>query len=445
MRFHDRPARSESRHVLGFGMENRTTMQGLRRYRVGLALVVLAVVLGVLVLYRLKDQQARAVQRPRGDTLVGVVTPARRDLEIRFAATADIQANQQAAIFSKVSGYIRRIHVDRGDFVKEGQLLAEIDDQELQAQLEQARAGLLTGQASHQMARSTLDGNRANLENQRANLVKARAVADNDVRQADRMRSLFERGLVSATDWENARTTGESSRAQVQSAEAQLRVADAQIVTYRAQLALAQTNLANTRLMAPFAGYISQRNLDAGAAVSAGSSGTNTSSLGILMVQDIRSVKVQVEVPERQIARVIPGIPVRLAVDPYTGAVFRGVVSRVVHALDPRSRTMGVEVDIPNPEGKLKPGMFARVDIVVDQRPGALAIPVEAVRIGEGRPSVVTVKGGAAEFTPVELGVTDGGWVEVTKGLGDKDSVVLQGKDLVKVGQKVKAVPATGS
>lgn len=433
-------------------------MQSLRRYRVGLALVVLAVVLGVLVFYRLKDQQARAVQRPRGDALVGVVTPTRRDLEVRFAATADIQANQQAAIFSKVSGYIRRIHVDRGDFVKEGQLLAEIDDQELQAQVEQGQAGLLTGEASHQMSRSTLDGNRANLENQRANLVKARAVADNDVRQADRMKSLFERGLVSATDWENARTTAESSRAQVQSAEAQLRVAEAQIATsesqvrlaeaqigtYRAQLGLAQTNLANTRLVAPFAGYISQRNLDAGAAVSAGSSGTNTSSLGILMVQDIRTVKVQVEVPERQIARVVPGIPVRLAVDPYTGEVFTGVVSRVVHALDPRSRTMGVEVDIPNPEGKLKPGMFARVDIVVAKRPGALAIPVEAIRLGDGQPSVVTVKGGAAEFTRIELGVADGGWVEVTKGLGEKDAVVLQGKDLVKAGQKVKAVPATG-
>jgi len=152
-------------------------MQGLRRYRVGLALVVLAVVLGFLVFYRLKDQQARAVQRPRGDTLVGVILPTRRDLEVRFATTADIQASQQAAVFSKVSGYIRRVHADRGDFVKEGQLLAEIDDQELQAQVEQARAGLLTGQASHQMARSTLDRNRANLENQRANLVKARAVA----------------------------------------------------------------------------------------------------------------------------------------------------------------------------------------------------------------------------------------------------------------------------
>jgi RND family efflux transporter MFP subunit len=433
-------------------------MHALRRYRVGVALVVLAVVLGILVFYRLKDQQARAVQRPRGDTLVGVVTPARKDLEIRFGTTADILANQQAAIFSKVSGYIRRIHVDRGDFVREGQLLVEIDDQELQAQLQHARAGLLTGQASHQMARSTLDGNRANLENQRANLLKARAVADNDARQADRMKALFERGLVSATDWENARTTAEASRAQLQASEAQLRVAESQILaaesqvrlaeaqieTYRAALDLAQSNLANTRLMAPFAGYVSQRNLDAGAAVSAGSSGTNTSSLGILVVQDIRSVKVQVEVPERQIARVVAGVPVRLSVDPYTGQQFRGTVTRIVHALDPRSRTMGVEVDIPNGDGRLKPGMFARVELVVDRRPATLALPVEALRVGDGKPSVVVVRGGAAEFVSVELGITDGGWVEITKGVGEQDSVIVQGKDLVKAGQKVQAVPATG-
>jgi membrane fusion protein, multidrug efflux system len=433
-------------------------MHALRRYRVGVALVVLAVVLGILVFYRLKDQQARAVQRPRGDTLVGVVTPARKDLEIRFGTTADILANQQAAIFSKVSGYIRRIHVDRGDFVREGQLLVEIDDQELQAQLQHARAGRLTGQASHQMARSTLDGNRANLENQRANLLKARAVADNDARQADRMKALFERGLVSATDWENARTTAEASRAQLQASEAQLRVAESQILaaesqvrlaeaqieTYRAALDLAQSNLANTRLMAPFAGYVSQRNLDAGAAVSAGSSGTNTSSLGILVVQDIRSVKVQVEVPERQIARVVAGVPVRLSVDPYTGQQFRGTVTRIVHALDPRSRTMGVEVDIPNGDGRLKPGMFARVELVVDRRPATLALPVEALRVGDGKPSVVVVRGGAAEFVSVELGVTDGGWVEITKGVGEQDSVIVQGKDLVKAGQKVQAVPATG-
>jgi multidrug resistance efflux pump len=241
-------------------------MRFLRRARVGLVLLALAAVVTGLAIYRLKAQPARAVTRVRAAVLMGMLAPERRSMEIKAACTADILPAKQAAIFSKVSGYIRRIHVERGDFVRAGQRLVEIDDQELQTQVEQARASLLTGLAS--------------LESLRANLEKARAVAANDARPAECMRTLFERGLVSATDWENARTAAESSRANVQAAEAQLRMAQvqiatsesqvrlaqAQVETHRAALQLAQTNLRHTRLTVPFAGYISQRNLDPGAA-----------------------------------------------------------------------------------------------------------------------------------------------------------------------------------
>jgi len=433
-------------------------MQLLRRYRVRLALLGLLVLMGVLVAYRLKDQQARAVTHARPDVLVGVQAPERRNMEIKLAFTADILPAQQAAIFSKVSGYIRRIHVDRGDFAEAGQVLAEIDDQELQASLEQSRATLLSGQAGLEMARSSLVGQRANLENQRANLTKAGAVAANDARQAERMKTLFERGLVSATDFENARTTAESSRANVQSAEAQLNLADAQIATtesqvrlsqaqlqtYRAALHLAETNLANTRLLAPFSGYVSQRNLDPGAAVSAQSAGTNTASVGILTIQDIQTVKVQIEVPERDIARVKVGSPVQLMVDPYLGETFAGSVARVVHNLDPRTRTMGIEVAIPNPAARLKPGMFARVEVLVETRQRALTIPAEALRLGEAKPSVMVVREGVVEGVLVELGVADARGVEVLEGLSAQDQVILQGKDLVKPKQKVRTVPAAG-
>jgi membrane fusion protein (multidrug efflux system) len=429
----------------------------LRRYRVGLALCGLVVVLAVLVVYRLKDQQARAVTRARPDVVVGVVSPERRTLEVKLAFTADILPANQAALFSKVSGYIRRIHANRGDFVREGQTLVEIDDQELQASLEQARATLLSGQAGLEMARSTVDGNRANIENQRAGLAKARAVADNDGRQAERMRTLFERGLVSATDWDNARTTAESSRANVQAAEAQLRVAESQIITsesqvrlsqaqletQRAALQLAQTNLSNTRLLAPFSGYVAQRNLDPGAAVSAQSAGTNTSSVGILVLQDIATVKVQIEVPERDIARVRVGSPVRIAVDPYGAERLTGKVATVVHNLDPRSRTMGIEVEIPNPDGRLKPGMFARVEVLVETRANALTVPVEALRLGEAKPSVMVVRNGVVEAVPVELGATDARGVEIARGIADTDQVILQGKDLVKPNQRVRTVAAS--
>jgi RND family efflux transporter MFP subunit len=284
-------------------------------------------------------------------------------------------------------------------------------------------------------------------------------VADNDARQAQRLKTLYERGLVSATDYENARTTAESSGASVRAAEAQLRVAEvqvttqesqvrlsqAQVETHRATLQLAQTNLGNTRLTAPFAGWISQRNLDNGASVSAQSAGTSTTSVGILVLQDIETVKLQLEVPERDIARVTVGAPVRITADPYQGQGFTGKVVRVVHSLDPRTRTMGMEVDIPNADRKLKPGMFARAEVLVDTRKGALTVPVEALRVGEARPSVMVVKNGVVEPVVVELGLSDARFVEVRQGLSEQDQVILEGKDLVKPKQKVRTVPAAGS
>jgi RND family efflux transporter MFP subunit len=433
-------------------------MDLLRRYRVGVVIAVLLITAGGFALFWSRAQQARGATRTRPDALVGVVSPQRRDIEVKLSFTADILPVQQAAIFSKVSGYIRKIHVDRGDFVKEGHLLVEIDDQELKASAEQARAALLSSEAGLEVARSTLEGQKANLENQRANLAKARAVAANDTRQAERMKTLFEKGMVAAVDWDNARTNADSSRASTDAAEAQLRLAavqittqesqvrlaQAQVETFRAALSLAQSNLSNTRLLAPFAGYVAQRNLDQGAAVSAQSAGTTSTSVGILLIQDISSVKVQIEVPERDIARVRVGASVRVGADPYKGEIFAGAIARVVHNLDPRSRTMGIEVAIPNPDGRLKPGMFARVDAVVETRKGVIAVPLESLRVGEGPPLVMVVRNGVVEPVQVQLGAADAQGIEVVKGVNEGDQVILQGKDLVRKGQKVRTVPASG-
>src|SRR5215467_11549916 len=309
----------------------RVLMAFLRRNRVGVVIAVLLASVGGFAIFWTRTQQARGATRTRPDPLG--CHDAHERVGTSAGRAADILPIKQAALFSKVSGYIRKIHVERGDLVKEGQLLVEIDDLELRASAEQAQAAYGSAQAGLEVARSTLEGQKANFQNQRANLAKARAVATNDERQAQRMKTLFEKGMVAAVEWDNARTNADSSRASTEAAEAQLRLAEvqittqesqvrlaqAQVETYRAALSLAQTNLGNTRLVAPFAGYISQRNLDQGAAVSAQSSGTTNTSVGILLLQDIGSVKVQVEVPERDIARVKVGAPVRVTADPYKG------------------------------------------------------------------------------------------------------------------------------
>jgi membrane fusion protein (multidrug efflux system) len=234
----------------------------------------------------------------------------------------------------------------------------------------------------------------------------------------------------------------EAARVQIATTDSQVRLAEAQVEQQRSAQRMAQMRLDDTRILAPFSGYISQRNLDVGAAVSNQAAATSNASIGIVTLQEINPVKVQLEVPERDVARVGVGNTVRLTSDAYPGRQFSGKVARIVHALDPRTRTMGLEVDIPNPDDLLKPGMYARVDLLIEVRPDALLVPLEALTGGEGRPTVMIVREGKVALMPVELGPTDGPVVQVTKGLSPDTEVILQGKDLVREGMAVRAVPA---
>jgi RND family efflux transporter MFP subunit len=429
-------------------------MSVLRRHRVAVVLVGLAVVVVILVGHRVKKQQAAAVPRRQVEIVVAVVTPIRKDLDIKLSYTADVQANRQVAIFPKVSGYIRRLGADRGDFVRGGQVLVEIEAQELNAAVEQARAALATAEASLKVAESNLEAARAGLVNQQASLVRARAVASNDTRNAMRLQDLHEQGLISAMDRDNSRTTAESSGAALAAAEAQVAVARSQIVAQESQVALArahvereratlkiaQTNLDNTRVLAPFPGYVSARNLEMGAAVNSQAAGTSNSSVGILVIQDLDVVKAQVEVEERHVALVRVGSVARVALDAYPGKTWEARATRIVHALDPRSRTLGVEMEIPNPGHLIKPGMYARVELVIDRHPGALLVPGEALA-GEGADATVWVvgAGGVVARRTVATGAGEGTFVEVTQGLAGDERVIVEGKELVREGQKVRA------
>jgi RND family efflux transporter MFP subunit len=254
-------------------------------------------------------------------------------------------------------------------------------------------------------------------------------------------------------DRDNSRTNAESSQAALGAAEAQLAVARSQIDTQRSQVVLAQsnvdgaraslkiaqTNLDNTRIVAPFSGYISARNLYPGAAVSSQAAGTSNSSVGILVLQDLAVVKVQVEVQERDISRVHVGSVARVLVDAYPGKIFEARATRIVHALDPRSRTLGVEMEIANREILLKPGMYGRVELVIDRHPGAVLVPNEAIWTEGDVVSVFVVQNGVVGRRPIATGVGDGTLVEVVRGLAGDESVIVEGKELVREGQKVRA------
>jgi membrane fusion protein (multidrug efflux system) len=428
-------------------------MTFLRRHRVLVVLLALGVLVTVLVAQRIRKQQAAAVPRRQIEIVVGVTKPIRKDLDVKLAYTADVLPYQQVAIFSKVSGYIKRLGADLGDSVKEGQLLVEIEAPELSAAVELARSAVATAEANLNVAESNLEAARANAANQEANLVRARAVYNNDARNAARLEDLHRRGLISAMDRDNSQTNAESSQAALGAAEAQLAAAKSQIETQRSQVVLArsnvdgaraslkiaQTNLDNTRILAPFAGFISARNLYPGAAVSSQQAGTSTTSVGVLVLQDTAIVKVQLEVQERHISQVRVGSVARVFVDAYPDRLFEGRATRIVHALDPRTRTLGVEMEIANKDQLLKPGMYARVELIIDRHPGALLIQGEAISNESDVPVVYVVTNGVVGKRPIATGVGEGTLVEVAKGLQGDELVIVEGKELVRDGQKVRA------
>jgi len=128
--------------------------------------------------------------------------------------------------------------------------------------------------------------------------------------------------------------------------------------------------------------------------------------------------------------------------DAYPDRTFEAKATRIVHALDPRSRTLGFEMEIKNPDHLLKPGMYARVELVIDHHPGAILVPGEAITMENDVPVVTLVQNGVVSRRTVTTGVAQGTLVEVTKGLGGGESLVVEGKELVREGQKVRAEPA---
>ncbi|MDB4969205.1 MAG: putative Acriflavine resistance protein acrA [Myxococcales bacterium] len=363
-----------------------------------LALLVAAVVVGVVSGCGAKSD----APKKRPPPLVTVTTPEVRDVPILLTYTVDIRPVEQADLQSKVQGYVEKIYVDRGDAVKKGQLLAEIRPSDLPQLLGQARENVGQTEASFRLAGEN----------------------------ARRARELFQRGMV--------------SRADLDQAEAQLQIAESARGSARAGMGVVSTRLSETRLVAPFSGWVSERKLDQGSLVQPGPQNST-----ILTVVRIDQVRVFVSVLEAQAPLVRRGQPATVTVDAVPGKLFQGTVTRVPPSLDTNTRTLTCEIVIPNPDGTLKPGMYGRAALTVDTHPRGVVLPVEAVVAEEAERSVFIVdqikpaadgKGpatGIAHRVLVQTGFDGGEWLEITKGLTGTESVIVAGVDLAADGMPV--------
>jgi RND family efflux transporter MFP subunit len=225
---------------------------------------------------------------------------------------------------------------------------------------------------------------------------------------------------------------------QVNVAAAQVSAARMQSEGSHSALSAAEALAGYTRLSAPFDGVVTERLADPGGFVQ--NAGTNQAAAKpVLKVVRDQVLRVLVPVPEASIPKVRIGQAAAVAVDAFPKEVFRGTVSRFAGALDPRSRTMLTEVDLPNPERRLKPGMYARVTLNLEIHHNALSVPSETVMGPEDKRFVYTVVNGHAHRTPVMVGVDDAKMVEITSGLTPGAQVVLVGRDTLVDGAAVKA------
>jgi RND family efflux transporter MFP subunit len=303
---------------------------------------------------------------------------------------------QQATLYARVSGYLERRLVDIGDEVEAGQLLAVISAPELDQQLAQAQADLVRAKADLEFARSSLERFEA---------------ADRD-------------GAVAKEDLDQRRNA-------VHTAEASVHASAATVQGLTVQQRF-------ERVTAPFKGRVTQRNVDVGALITSGS-GSTTTPLFTLAQNDV--LRVYVNVPQPFVDELQVGQAVRVLVRSLPNRPFDGTVARSAGSLDPSTRTMLTEVDIPNAEGLLKPGMYVQVSFQAERVGPRWRVPANAVMFdAEGTRLGIVDPDGTLHFRPVVLGRDFGGEIEVASGISGDEQVVTTPSAALVDGQRVEPV-----
>ena len=203
-----------------------------------------------------------------------------------------------------------------------------------------------------------------------------------------------------------------------------------------------ETLLGFTKIVAPFAGVVTKRWADVGALIPAVTGNSSPQSAAVLTLMDFSKVRVEVFVPESEAPLLKPGLAAEVKVDELTGKSFSGQVTRIAWSLDETTKTMAVEIELANPDGVLRPGMFATAKIAVSQKPDALLLPLDALVVEKAKTSVFTLVDGKATKVPVKVGFEDGKSFEVLEGVSAEAPVIVTGKLPLADGQPVNRAEA---
>ena len=331
------------------------------------------------------------------DLATVVSKPVSRTVELPGELTPFLSVSLHA----KVAGYVERVLVDRGSVVKQGDLLVELNAPEVTARIAEAESRAQAAQSERAQAEAQLAGAQSTYDRLKKAADTAGAIAGNELIQAEK---------------------------QVEAAEALVRARVEGVRSAQATVQAEKDLQAYLKIAAPFAGVVTDRLVHPGALVGPGSDSA------LLVIQQIAHLRLVVAVPEEDVGGIQRGGAVAFHVPAYPDRMYSGTVARSAHALDPKTRTMSVELDVVNRDESLAPGMYPRVSWPVRRGRPALYVPKSSVVSTTERTFVIRDQGGKAQWVDVQAGASDGDWIEVRGNLRAGDKVVRRATDELRDG-----------
>jgi membrane fusion protein, multidrug efflux system len=344
---------------------------------------------------------ARAATAPGIDLATVISKPVSRTIDL----PGEFLPFLAVSLHAKVSGFVDRVLVDRGSIVKRGDLLVELSAPELQAQIAEAESKVQAAESARLQAEAQLSAAQSTYERLKKAAETPGAIAGNEVIQAEKQ--------------------VEASQALVRSREQEKRAAQSDEQAQRDMQGY-------LKITAPFDGIVTDRLIHPGALV-------GPSANALLVIQQISHLRLVVPVPEENVSAIVPGAAVSFNVPAYPERTFQGTVARLAHALDQKTRSMPVELDVMNRDGALAPGMYPAIKWPVRSSRPALLVPKTSVVTTTERTFVIREQNGRAEWVDVKTGFTDGDLIQVLGGLQAGDKVVRRGTDEIREGVSLSA------
>jgi RND family efflux transporter MFP subunit len=397
----------------------KTALAGLAVF---LALVALLVTGALPKLQRHTALASEAKNVETSQPLVNTVVLEAGATQTQISLPASMQAIQEAAIYARIDGYLKKRLVDIGDRIKAGTVMAEIEAPEMDQQLAQTQAAL-----AHAVA--ALAQVKANQKQTESRMLLAKVTVD-------RWKQLVAKGVVSKQDGDEKQSIYDASVADFEAAASNVKAAEADISAQQANMQRMQQMQSFEKVVAPFDGIVTARTVDPGALITAGSASDKRELFRMASTDELR---IFVSVPQAYSAAILPGQTAIIRVGELQGRTFPGKIIRTADVLDPSSRTLLTEVHIPNTSHLLRPGMFSSIQFNLDRSAQPIRAPAGIMMFRADGPNVAVIgPGNKLHFTKVVIGRDYGATVELLSGVNPGDRAVLNPTDDLTEGMTVE-------